>query len=223
MADSSVSTPGLDKEHHHAHHFKSADHEFVTVKNGMWIFMLQEILFFAPLFVAYLIFKFIYFDDFQFSAAKLDWQLGAVNTVILIISSFTVVRAVVAAQKGNHEGIIENLIYTIICGFGFMIVKAIEYSHKFADGVLPGKWMTNAYLLENAPQSPLFFSLYFMMTGLHGLHVAVGIGLFTWLLIRAKRKEFGPKYYTPLEMVGLYWHFVDLVWIYLFPLLYLVG
>jgi len=211
------------KEYQPAHHFRDAEHEFITVKNGMWLFMLQEILFFAPLFVAYLTFKFFYFDDFQISADKLDWQLGAVNTVILIISSFTVVRAVVAAQKGNQEAVIENLIYTIVCGLGFMVVKAIEYSHKFHDGVLPGKWMTNEALLEAAPQSPLFYSLYFMMTGLHALHVAVGIGLFVWLIIRAKRGEFGPKYYTPLEMVGLYWHFVDLVWIYLFPLLYLVG
>ncbi|TVQ76419.1 MAG: cytochrome c oxidase subunit 3 family protein [Bradymonadales bacterium] len=218
----SVDTEGF-KEHHPAHHFKDADHEFFTVKNGMWLFMLQEILFFAPLFVAYFTFKFIYFEDFQYSAAKLDWKLGAVNTVILIVSSFTVVRAVVAAQRGNNEGLIENLIYTIICGFGFMIVKAIEYSSKIADGVLPGAWMNNAALVEAAPQAPLFYSLYFMMTGLHALHVAVGIGLFAWLLLKAKRRELGPKYYTPLEMTGLYWHFVDLVWIYLFPLLYLVG
>lgn len=219
------STAGSDfKEHHPAHHFKDADHEFVTVKNGMWIFMLQEILFFAPLFVAYLVFKFKYFEDFQYAAHKLDWKLGAVNTVILIISSFTVVRAVVNAQRGNREGVMENLIYTIICGLGFMVVKGIEYSSKIADGVIPGKaLLEKTELMEAAPNSTLFFNLYYMMTGLHALHVAVGIGLFVWLFIRAKRNEFGPKYYTPLEMVGLYWHFVDLVWIYLFPLLYLVG
>lgn len=210
-------------EHHVGHHFRDGEHEFQTAKVGMWIFLLQEILFFAPLFVGFLLFKFLYFDDFHLLSKKLDVTLGAVNTVILIVSSFTVVRAVTAAQKGNKSALTENIIFTILCGFGFLIVKYLEYSHKIHDGTLPGSLFNNPELLEAAPKAPLFFTLYFLMTGLHGLHVLGGIGVWIWLLIRARRGEFGPNYYTPIEMTGLYWHFVDLVWIYLFPLLYLVG
>jgi cytochrome c oxidase subunit 3 len=208
--------------HHHAHHFRNADHQFFTAKQGMWIFVLQEVLFFSPLFVAYIIFKFRFYDSFHAAAGTLDWQLGAVNTVVLLISSFTMARAVSAAQRGNREQLTENLFWTILCGFGFMIVKYLEYSHKIHDGYLPGSFFTNTALLEVAPQAPLFFTMYFAMTGLHGLHVVIGIGILAWLYIRSKRGDFGTNYYTPVEMTGLYWHLVDLVWIYLFPLLYLV-
>lgn len=223
---STTPSTGQEIEHHHAHHFKSAAHEFSTAKLGMWVFMVQEILFFAALFVAFFIFRHKYYVDFHEASLKLDWIMGAVNTVILIVSSFTVARAISAAQRGNKEGILENLIYTLLCSGGFLIVKCIEYSHKIHDGIFPFDifgltW--NAEAFPENPQARLFFVLYFCMTGLHALHVIVGAGIFVWLYRRAKRGEFGPKYYTPLEMTGLYWHFVDLVWIYLFPLLYLVG
>lgn len=210
------------KEHHHAHHFRDAEHEFQTAKNGMWIFLMQEVLFFSPLFVGYFIFKFIYFQDFQTASHHLDPFAGAVNTAILIGSSFTVARAISAAQKGNQNGVFENLLWTVLFSFGFLAVKTYEYAHKFHDGLVPWNF-TNTELLEAAPQAPLFYTFYFLMTGLHAFHVIVGIGLFFWLLKRARKHEFGPQYYTPLECCGLYWHFVDLVWIYLFPLLYLVG
>ncbi|PIR23252.1 MAG: cytochrome C oxidase subunit III [Deltaproteobacteria bacterium CG11_big_fil_rev_8_21_14_0_20_45_16] len=211
------------KEHHHAHHFRNDEHQFETAKQGMWVFLLQEVLFFSPLFVGYLIFKFMYFQDFHDASKHLDWVMGAVNTVILIVSSFTVARAISSAQKGNRDGVVENLIFTFICGLGFLIVKYLEYSHKFHDGLLPGHFFSNPELLETAPHANLFFTFYFLMTGLHGIHVVGGLVVFAWLLKRALNNEFGPKYYTPLECAGLYWHFVDLVWIYLFPLLYLVG
>lgn len=210
-------------DHHHAHHFRSGDHQFATAKQGMWVFVLQEVLFFSPLFVAYLIFKFQYFDSFHKAAHELDWVLGAVNTVILLVSSFTMARAVSAAQRGNRAALSENLFWTILCAFGFLIVKYLEYSHKIHEGTLPGSFFHNDELLKAAPQAPLFFTLYFCMTGLHGLHVAIGIGVLIWLWIRSRRGEFGANYYTPVEMTGLYWHLVDLVWIYLFPLLYLVS
>lgn len=216
---SSVSTG----EHRHAHHFRSAEHQFETSKQGMWLFLLQEVLFFSPLFVAYIIFKFLYFEDFHAASQRLDWVLGAVNTVILIISSFTVVRAVTAAQTGRTRAVVENLIFTILGGVGFLVIKALEYSHKIHEGTLPGAFFSNAELAAQAPKAPLFFTIYFCMTGLHAIHVIIGMGVFIWLLIRAGRAEFGPNYYTPLELTGLYWHFVDLVWIFLFPLLYLVG
>lgn len=210
-------------EHHHAHHFRDGDHQFFTAKQGMWLFLIQEVLFFSPLFVGFFIFRGLYYQDFHHAAKELDWILGAVNTVILITSSFTMARAVSAAQKGDNEGCADGLLFTIICAFGFVIVKYLEYSHKIHVGTLPGKFFTNAEMLKEAPHAPLFFTFYFCMTGLHAIHVVGGIGVLTWIYRRAKRKEFGPKYYTPVEMTGLYWHFVDLVWIYLFPLLYLVG
>lgn len=218
LATDGYEVPG----HHHAHHFASDDHQFMTAKQGMWVFVLQEILFFSPLFVAYLIFKFQYFESFHEAAKELDWVLGAVNTVVLLISSFTMARAVAAAQRGNREALTENLFWTILCAFGFLIIKYLEYSHKIHAGTLPGSFFHNEELLAKAPQAPLFFTLYFCMTGLHGFHVAVGIGILIWLYVRSKKGHFGTNYYTPVEMTGLYWHLVDLIWIYLFPLLYLV-
>lgn len=209
--------------HHHAHHFKDMDHQFETSKQGMWLFLLQEVLFFSPLFVAFFIFRKMYFNDFHAASHHLDWVMGAVNTVILISSSFTMARAVSAAQTGKKDALVENLTFTLLYGLGFLLVKYLEYSHKIHDGLLPGTFFSNQELLKEAPHAPLFFTIYFCMTGLHGLHVFGGMVFMGYLLVRARRGEFGPQYYTPVEMTGLYWHFVDLVWIYLFPLLYLVG
>src|SRR3989338_2491770 len=133
--------------HHHAHHFKSGDHELSTCKQGMWVFLVQEILFFSPLFVAYLLFRFMYYKDFHSASQHLDWVLGSVNTIMLIFSSFTMVRAITAAQQGQHKRIIKNLIFTFLLAGGFLIVKYIEYSHKVHVGTLPGVWFTNQELL----------------------------------------------------------------------------
>lgn len=210
-------------QHHHAHHFKDADHEFVTAKQGMWLFLLQEVLFFTPLFVAFFVFRKWYFDDFHHVSKLLDWKMGALNTAVLLVSSFTMARAVTATQRGQINKATINLIITILCACTFLVVKYFEYTHKIHDGLLPGKYFSNAEVLKEALHAPLFFSIYFGLTGLHGLHVAIGIGLLVWILVRARKGHFGAHYYTPVEMTGLYWHFVDLVWIYLFPLLYLVG
>lgn len=210
-------------DHHHAHHFESHDHEFESCKQGMWLFLLQEVLFFTGLFVAYGIFRAMYPDMFFEAAKALDWRMGATNTVILILSSLTMALAVSAAQKGNRQKQVNYLILTFLFACGFLVVKYFEYTHKFHAGILPGAAFTNAELLAAAgPKVPLYFSLYFMMTGVHGVHVLGGMVVIAWLIKRAARGDFGPNYYTPVEMVGLYWHFVDLVWIYLFPLLYLV-
>ncbi len=212
-----------DGTHHFAHHFKSEQHEFLTCKQGMWLFLVQEVLFFSPLFVAYFIFRAQYTHDFHLASHHLDWVMGAVNTIILISSSFTMARAVSAAQRGDRERTVESLLFTILFAFGFLLVKYLEYSHKFHDGLLPGKFFTNEELLKEAPKAPIYFTLYFCMTGLHGIHVIAGIITLGWILNRARKGEFGPTYFTPVEMGGLYWHFVDLVWIFLFPMLYLVG
>lgn len=211
-----------DHGHHFAHHFKNAFHEFDSCKVGMWLFLLQEVLFFAPLFVAYFVFRTLYPEAFAEASHLLNWKLGAVNTIVLICSSYTMVLGVHAAQTGQKDKLVRNLVLTIVFAFCFLVIKYFEYSHKIHDGLLPAGMFTNKELVH-IDKGPLFFSIYFMMTGLHGIHVLVGIGLMFWILLRAKRGEFGPNFFTPVELVGLYWHFVDLVWIFLFPLLYLVG
>jgi cytochrome c oxidase subunit 3 len=212
----------------HAHHFSSAFAEFEASKQGMWVFMVTEVLMFGGLFVAYAIFRGMYPEMFKAAHALLSVKLGLTNTVILITSSLTMAMAVTATQKGEKSRALNLLAATILLAFGFLIVKYFEYSHKFHTGIFPAGFFSptesNAQeLLEKFPKAPLFFSLYFVMTGLHGFHVVVGIFLISWIMWRIKTDDVGGHYFTPVELVGFYWHFVDLVWIYLFPLLYLVG
>ena len=207
--------------HHHAHHFASSDDEFEASKQGMWLLLVTEVLMFGGLFVAYGILRGLYPVMFHEAHEMLNVQLGALNTVVLITSSLSMALAVNATQTGKRTRAIGCLIVTFILACCFLCVKYVEYRHKFHDGLLPGAFFTNTELKE--PKTPLFFSLYFLMTGLHGIHVLMGMGVIAWMLIRTKRREFSPEFYTPIELTGFYWHFVDLVWIYLFPLLYLVG
>ena len=207
--------------HHHAHHFASADDEFEASKQGMWIFLVTEVLMFGGLFVAYGIFRGLYPEMFHAAHKFLAVKMGALNTVVLISSSLTMALAVSSTQKGDRKKAVLFLVTTFILACCFLVVKYFEYSHKFHDGLLPGQFFHNEELKD--PKAPLFFSLYFMMTGLHGVHVLIGMGVIAWVLRRTLKGEFGPQFYTPVELVGFYWHFVDLVWIYLFPLLYLVG
>lgn len=209
--------------HHHAHHFASADDEFEAAKQGMWIFLVTEVLMFGGLFVAYGIFRGLYPEVFHAAHKLLAVKMGAINTVVLITSSLTMALAVSTAQKGQRDRSILLLAVTFVLACCFLVVKYFEYTHKFHDGLLPGGFFTNPEMLKEYPKSPLFFSLYFLMTGLHGVHVLIGMGLIAWILRRTARGDFSPHFYTPVELVGFYWHFVDLVWIYLFPLLYLVG
>jgi cytochrome c oxidase subunit 3 len=208
------------KEHHVAHHFANAGHEFDSAKLGMWVFLVTEVLFFGALFVAYGFLRWSYPVMFLEAHRLLSWKMGALNTLILISSSFTMVMGVRSAQLNRVRQTAMYLLATILFSFGFLGVKAVEYSAKIHHGLLPAKFFTAHGASEHLH---LFFGLYFTMTGLHGLHVIIGIGLMIWLLFRNARGDFHSEYYTPLEMVGLYWHFVDLVWIFLFPLFYLVG
>jgi cytochrome c oxidase subunit III len=207
-------------KHKYAHHFDNAEHEFDSCKVGMWLFLLQEVLFFAPLFVTYAVFRALYPEAFLEASLLLNWKLGAINTLVLITSSLTMALGVNSAQHGKHQKTVAYLAVTLVLAFVFLVIKYFEYTHKIHEGLLPAKIFTFEGIKE--AKTPLFFSLYFMMTGLHGLHVIIGIGIIFWILLRAKRKEFDQDYYTPVELIGLYWHFVDLVWIYLFPLLYLI-
>jgi cytochrome c oxidase subunit 3 len=212
---------GQSPQFHVAHHFDNADQQFDSNRMGVWLFLVTEILFFGGLFCAFFIFRSWYFDAFKEANHHLDKVLGAINTMVLIFSSLTMALAVRSAQTNDRQKTVLFLAITIACAFAFMGIKYVEYSHKFHEGLLPGKWFT-AHGFEHQ-HAGVFFAVYFMMTGVHGLHVLIGIGLLTWILIRANKGEFSSRYYAPVEGVGLYWHLVDLVWIYLFPLLYLVG
>jgi cytochrome c oxidase subunit 3 len=204
---------------HVAHHFDSADEQFDSGRMGVWIFLVTEILFFGGLFCAFAVFRAWYFDAFVSAHHHLDKKLGALNTIVLIFSSLTMALAVRASQMSKPKLAGKLLLATLACAAIFLVVKYFEYSHKFHDGLLPGKY----YKGPGTQDEGLFFAVYFMMTGVHGLHVVVGMGLIFWIWLRNRRLEFGSHHYAAVEGVGLYWHLVDLVWIYLFPLLYLIG
>jgi cytochrome c oxidase subunit 3 len=247
------------------HHYDTPQHQFDSGKLGIWVFLVTEVLFFSGLFCAYAIYRSLHPEVFEYAHYYLDTTLGAINTCVLIFSSVTAAWAVRNAQLKQTKMLVMNIAITIACGFGFMGIKYVEYSHKIHDGLLPGAhyqpahkaWELDAYKKkfggqEGAaqhgeatadadvailPQDRLmgphefnveprnvnrFFGIYFCMTGLHGIHVMGGIGIWIWLLIRARRGEFGPDYFGPIDYAALYWHLVDLIWIYLFPLLYLI-
>ncbi|PIS10654.1 MAG: cytochrome C oxidase subunit III [Bdellovibrio sp. CG10_big_fil_rev_8_21_14_0_10_47_8] len=210
-----------DHKHHFAHHFKDATHEFLSSKEGIWLFMVTEILMFGGLFVGYFLMHALYPATFAEGASHLDWKMGSINTVVLIVSSWTMALSIHFIQVGKNKKATLTLITTLICGATFMCIKYMEYSHKFHDGLLPGKFFHNPEAV--AQNLGLYFGFYFIMTGLHGTHVLVGMGLITWVLIRNLRGDFNPHYFTPVEGVGIFWHIVDLIWIFLFPLLYLIG
>ena len=279
---------------HVAHHFDGPQHQFDSGKLGMWAFLAQEVLFFSALFVAYIIFRYNHPEVFAYAHKYLDVKYGAINTAVLIFSSLSAAWAVRAAQKNQQKLLVACLATTILCAFGFLGIKYIEYSHKFHIGTVFGckfspnetpdgtkiEWpktgskkaneqsnesncramqadkakivaaplkdkdgkvlepgsqeyiaamatmekegKTSHYFALPPPNTSMFFSIYFAMTGLHGIHVIIGILVFIWLLIRALKKEFSEAYFGPIDFAALYWHIVDLIWIYLFPLLYLI-
>jgi cytochrome c oxidase subunit 3 len=208
-------------KHSFAHHFRDALHEFITSKEGIWLFMVTEILMFGGLFVGYFIMHGNYPSMFAEGASHLDWRMGALNTVVLIISSFTMAYGIHLVQMGKNAAATKSLMITIVCGAIFMVVKYFEYSHKIHDGLLPAHFFKFGEAVHS--NLPMYFGFYFCMTGLHGLHVLIGMGLITWVMIRNMRGDFDAHNYTAMEGVGIFWHIVDLIWIFLFPLLYLVG
>lgn len=206
-----------------AHHFHAPQQQLESGKLGMWLFLATEILLFGGLFCAYAIYRSLHPEVFENAANYLDWRLGATNTIVLLFSSLTVALAIRAAQTNSQGQITAYLVVTLLCAATFMVVKYYEYSHKFSVGLLPGGYFKAAGVnVENPDQLHVFFGIYFLMTGLHGIHVLIGMGVLFWVLLRSLKGEFGPHYYLPLELGGLYWHLVDLIWIFLFPLLYLI-
>jgi len=212
---------GGDGGHHPKlqHHFHSMDQQLEASILGMWIFLVTEIMFFGGLFMAYIVYRTAYPDAWAAGSNHLNVWLGGANTLVLICSSVTMALAVRAAQVGSRNGQVVNLILTILFGTTFLVVKYFEYADKFEHHLVPGPHFDPA--LPAAQQ--IFFSLYFIMTGIHALHMVVGIVLMFIILGMAWMGRFTPAYYGPIEVSGLYWHFVDIVWIFLFPLLYLVD
>jgi len=220
-------------EHHGPellHHFARAEQQRDSAALGMWLFLATEIMFFGGMFCAYLIYRLWYFNEFAVGSRSLDIYMGTANTVVLICSSLTVAMGVRAAQLGKRRLLVVLLLLTILFGAAFLGVKAIEWHEKYEKHHIPGASFNVSDLMRENPQMPIdqnheqiYFSLYFAMTGLHALHMVVGIGIFVVLTWYAWRGRYTPEYHTPIELGGLYWHFVDVVWIYLFPLLYLID
>ena len=209
------------------HHFTDLAAQREASSLGMWIFLVTEVLFFGGMFLAYAIYRETHRAAFEGASNLLDLKLGATNTVVLIVSSLTMALAVWASQQGRKNLITIFLLLTMALGTVFLGIKYLEYKQKFEHHEVPGPHFVvplNEETHQPLPrQSEMFFSLYFCMTGLHAAHMIIGLGLLTWLLIKTRRNEFSVRYNTPVDMVGLYWHFVDIIWIFLFPLLYLLG
>lgn len=207
---------------HLAHHFEDAEQQHEAGRLGMWVFLVTEIMFFGGLFAGYTIYRELYLPAFEAGSRLLDARFGATNTAVLIGSSLTMALAIRSAQVGKRKAVIGYLLLTMLLGAAFLGIKFMfEWSHDYAEHLVPGFGF--AYEGPYTSGVELFFCFYFFMTGLHALHMVVGIGILTVLTILAVKGRFSPGYYSPLEISGLYWHFVDIVWIFLFPLLYLIG
>jgi cytochrome c oxidase subunit III len=221
--------------HAHSAHPPGFAHQFETIEQqrdaaslGMWAFLVTEILFFGGMFTAYIVYRSLHYPAFEIGSHLLEVKFGATNTAVLIFSSLTMAMAIHSAQTGKSKGtIITWLILTMILGATFLGLKLrFEWYHDYVEHIVPGAY----FGFEQRPewgaagyQVQMFMCFYFFMTGLHAIHMIIGLGLLTVLVIMTARGRFSSQYYAPLEISGLYWHFVDIVWIFLFPLLYLIG
>ncbi len=228
MPDGRAHAASLDAQGHEAvhpklqHHFDDMDQQAEASTLGMWVFLATEVLFFGGLFLCYLVYRWQAPSGFQEASHELNRVWGTINTAVLIFSSLTMALAVRAAQTSAKRGTqVLFLLITIAFGLAFLGIKAIEYTDKFVHHHVPGPHFHWDGQYPKAAEQ--FYSLYFAMTGLHALHMIVGVGIMTVIAVMAWRNTFDEEYYTPVEVAGLYWHFVDIVWIFLFPLLYLIG
>ncbi len=226
MADSTTTAPSQGELEHASalqHQFDDPLQQYDSSTLGMWTFLLTEIMFFGGMFGAYTIYRYKYPEAFAYTSHYMDLTLGAINTAVLICSSFTMALAVRAAQLGRKRAIIGFLLGTLALGTVFLVIKGVEYHEKYVEHHIPGPSFSYPEHPEYAHTAQILFFLYFAMTGMHAIHMIVGVGLLTTLLVMTIRNRFSANFYTPVEMIGLYWHFVDIVWIFLFPLLYLIG
>jgi len=202
-------------------HFRDMPQQRDASSLGMWVFLATEVMFFGGLFLTYTVNRAAYPAIFAQASRQLDVTLGATNTAVLICSSMTMAMAVYFSQKGKRTALVISLLLTMGLGLVFLTIKGMEYAEKFRHHLVPG--YNFQYAPASAGPAQLYFSLYFGLTGLHALHMIIGLGILTAVLIEALRGRYTPEYSTPVELSGLYWHFVDIIWIYLFPLLYLID
>jgi cytochrome c oxidase subunit III len=214
----------------HAAHHPALQHHFDTLEQqqnastlGMWLFLVTEVLFFGGFFMAYILYRWMYNESFHTASHELNVWLGLFNTAVLIGSSLTMALAVRAAQVGRKNQIVMFLLLTIVLGSVFLGVKVVEYADKFTHHLVPGPTFAFPENPAIAGQAQIYFSVYFAMTGMHALHMIIGIVILAVIAWMAHKGRFDARYNTPVEITGLYWHFVDIIWIFLFPLLYLVG
>lgn len=217
----------------HVHvQYEDIEQQNETYIVGMWSFMVTEVMFFGAMFLAYTLYRSSYPMAFASASNHLSLPLGAVNTIVLIFSSFTMALAVYSTQIGNRRNQVLCLSLTILLGLTFLGIKAVEYRDKYVDSLIPGHLIPgrpfnakSVHLLEGAAKEnvEMFYWIYFAMTGMHAVHMIIGVGLLSVILYFAARGRYDPEYHSPVEISGLYWHFVDIVWIFLFPLLYLLG
>jgi cytochrome c oxidase subunit 3 len=230
---------GHASRRHPAHQFDTMEQQKESSTLGMWLFLVTEIMFFGGLFTAYLVYRTMYPAAFAAASSTLNVKLGAANTAVLICSSLTMALAIRSAQVNARKGAMLFLVLTMALGMTFLVVKGFEYHDKFVEHHVPGRVLNTPFhfVLEDdhaastsagldpdyQRHAEIFFSLYFIMTGIHATHMIIGLGILAVLLYYTWRGKYDSEYYNPLEMTGLYWHFVDIVWIFLFPLLYLLG
>ncbi len=211
-----------------AHHFEDIEQQRDVEAFGMWMFLATEILIFGAVFTAYTVYRLRYAADFEAASSKLNVLIGSINTIVLLTSSLTMVLAVHATRAGRPKMLMICLLLTIFFGLTFFGFKAVEYYEDYEEALVPGLRFDPGEWAERSPPAnaghvQLMLVFYYIMTGLHAVHMIVGIGLLTWLVYRARRGTLTPARYMAVEVVGLYWHFVDIVWIFLLPLLYLAG
>lgn len=209
----------------HAHHFDSIEQQRDAMTLGMWLFLATEVMFFGGLFLGYTVYRWRYPAAFAEGSHHLLMTLGAINTGVLLVSSYTVALAVDAARTGRTQRIPLYLGLTILLGTAFLGIKAYEYWDEYEKHHVPGARFERGADVSSDVESgelELFFAMYFALTGVHALHMVIGLGIFAVLLVMARRGRFSQEHYMPIDVAGLYWHFVDIVWVFLFPLLYLV-
>jgi cytochrome c oxidase subunit 3 len=227
LADTHAVATGHSTEHspHLRHHFDDMDQQFDSATFGMWVFLLTEIMFFGGMFGAYTVYRSMYPEAFASTSAYMNPLYGALNTAVLIVSSLSMALAVRAAHLGQQKVLQLMLLITMFFGTCFLVIKGFEYHEHWVDMKVPlfgGHW-NYSEAPQFAHQAQILFCFYFFMTGFHAIHMLVGLGIMATIFMMARKGTFGPDYYTPVEVSGLYWHFVDIVWIFLFPLLYLIG
>jgi cytochrome c oxidase subunit 3 len=202
-----------------AEQFENLEQQREASLLGMWTFLATEVMFFGGLFMGYIVYRHAYPEAFAVGSKHTDVLFGTLNTAILLTSSFTMALAVHAAQEGRPRSTVRSLVLTIGLAIAFLVVKGFEYHEDYVEHLIPGP----SFSVPGQPKAELFFYFYWAMTGLHALHVLIGIGALSVIAMLASRRRFSAEYHNPVEITGLYWHFVDLVWIFLYPLLYLID